>query len=546
MSRVSPVRYAAFLAALVAVLGGIALAKGGLYVDRHEGDTAHMVDIIARMLAGQTPHIDFSTPIGLLSFLPVAWAAKLGFGIGQGFIVGQIIVALVLLPMVWRVGTSRLGGLASWLFGLVSISLTLALVHGEDVLSISVSMYYNRWAWAMAFVAILLAVLPNRRDVAHMPLLDGVFIGVALTFMALSKPTYFVAFFPPILLALILRSAWRSIGAGLVTGVAAGGLLAVIYGFDIYTAYISDLLLVTGSDTRAAPGAPLVEIINGPRFLVATITAILSVIVLRQSGATRAGLLLLLLIPGFVFVTFQNFGNDPKWLLLLSVFLMAQSAERGRRVIFNVDAKSALGGLALVAFALTMPSFQNILTSPFRHFSEDTSGYTVQIAGHPKTQDIFVYDNRSSVVVARRVLADDIPALAAFEVASEGAQAPSFLGETLPRCSLFSGDAAMDRYIADRLHKEPMNFPEETQFFVADVASMVWMIGGFAPLEGGAPWYYAGTPGVENADAILIPMCPLSASYQKSALKALEHAGLRLSPPIKDAAFWIYPVVRDE
>ncbi|WP_417241676.1 hypothetical protein [Celeribacter sp.] len=545
MTRISPTRYALVLMALIAVLGGFGLAKGGLYVDRYEGDTAYMVDMVARMWAGAVPHIDFETPIGLVALLPAALMAKAGFGIGQAFIAGQILVAVLLAPMIWRIGTSRLTGLASWVFGVVSVAMVLALVHGEDTLSISVSMYYNRWAWVMAFVALLLAIMAPHDDRLH-PWLDGVFIALTLTGMAMSKPTYFIAFFVPVVLALLMRRAFSTLVAGLVTGAVCAALIAVVFGVGIFEAYIGDLLVVAGSETRSAPGAPLTEVINGPRFLVATLVAILSVIVLRQSGQDRAGLLLMLLVPGFIYVTYQNFGNDPKWLVFLTVYLLAHRPERGVRVVFNTEGKTALGALALVAFALIMPSLQNIVTSPFRHFAENTEKYNVQIAGHPKTGDVFVFDERSSVIFARRVLADEIPALAAYEVESKARDVTTFMGEDLPRCTLVSGDAAMDRYIAAQLKKPPLNYPPETQFYVADVSSMVWMIGGFTPLEGGAPWYYDGTPGLENADAILVPLCPASAAYRTTSLKALEAAGLRLKPAIHDDAFLVYPIIKDE
>ena len=86
MNRTSPARYALFLVTLIVIFAGAGLAKNGLYIGRHEGDTAHMVEIVLRMVSGQVPHLDFSTPIGFLAFLPVVGMVKLGLGVGQGFI----------------------------------------------------------------------------------------------------------------------------------------------------------------------------------------------------------------------------------------------------------------------------------------------------------------------------------------------------------------------------------------------------------------------------------------------------------------------------
>jgi len=72
MNRSNPVYFLAFLVAIVAALGGLALAKGGFYIGKHEGDTLHMVEIIFRIVAGEIPHLDFVTPIGGLAFAPAA------------------------------------------------------------------------------------------------------------------------------------------------------------------------------------------------------------------------------------------------------------------------------------------------------------------------------------------------------------------------------------------------------------------------------------------------------------------------------------------
>ena len=71
---------------VVAVLGGFALAKGAFLVGKHEGDTLHLVDMVLRMgLAGQVPHLDFMTPIGIGATWPIAAFVAAGFGVGHAF-----------------------------------------------------------------------------------------------------------------------------------------------------------------------------------------------------------------------------------------------------------------------------------------------------------------------------------------------------------------------------------------------------------------------------------------------------------------------------
>lgn len=255
----------------------------------------------------------------------------------------------------------------------------------------------------------------------------------------------------------------QPLGRGAHRGVIAGVIVA-IYGVDFFPAYVSDLLSVTRSDTRAAPGAPLMEVINGPRFMIGSLALILSVIVLRQAGQDRAGLVLFLLAPGFVYVTYQNFGNDPKWLMLLAIYLLALRPESGRRVVFNADARNAVAGLALVSFALITPSFQNIVTSPFRHLATKAMDYAPQFKTRPELRDVFVKTQRTATVLGRVVMVDDLPQLAPYVVEDGLFKPVTFLGETLPRCTLQSGDVAMHSYMADRLKQPPFNFPRTASF----------------------------------------------------------------------------------
>lgn len=545
-AKMSRAKYALFLSVCVAVLGGMSLVKGGLFVDAFEADAIHMLDIILRMTSGQTPHIDFSTPLGILSFLPISELTKLGFGVATSFILAQIGIAVLLSPILVWIAHSRIGTrhrAAAWMMGLMILSLVLAVVYGGNQSVLSISMYYNRWAWALAFVALFLAVLrPDEHK--KMPRLDGMIIGGLLAILALIKPTFFIAFVVPIVIALISGGAVTS----LVFGVVAGGLVAavvgVLLGFEFYMAYIQDLLSVVTSSTRSAPSASFAEVLNSPKTFFATLTLLLSIIVLRQSGAHRAGLLLLLLAPGFMFVTYQNFGNDPKWLMFLCVFLLVHRPERGNRVIFNADARHAVSGLALASFVFIAPSFQNLVTSPVRHFSEEEQSYELLVTDLDAARDLWVYTDRVTRIQRQISVPSSEQALATYVKAEEPVM---FLGEAFHNCSTTSGAVTVSRYMADRLRQEPFQFEARSQFFVADAVSLIWMAGGFEPLQGGAPWYYTGTPGIENAAALVVPLCPENAGFRNASLAALaENSNVTFGAPVYDDAMVVFPVLRGE
>ena len=66
MSRFNPIVYTGILLVFVVLYGGVSWLAGGLYLDTHEGDSYHFLDILLRMSDGQIPHRDFVTPLGIL------------------------------------------------------------------------------------------------------------------------------------------------------------------------------------------------------------------------------------------------------------------------------------------------------------------------------------------------------------------------------------------------------------------------------------------------------------------------------------------------
>ena len=90
---------------------------------------------------------------------------------------------------------------------------------------------------------------------------------------------------------------------------------------EFFFAYLGDLRAVLDAPLRDAPGIGLSQILISPAYLAMTLTALFGAWFLRRSGRDAEGLSVLLLLPAFVLVTWQNFGNVPVWLLLLAALL---------------------------------------------------------------------------------------------------------------------------------------------------------------------------------------------------------------------------------
>ena len=506
-----------FLVVILGVMGGLALLKGGLLIAGHEGDTLHSVEIVFRMNAGEWPHLDFMTPIGALAYAPIAFFVALGVAVGHAILYAQIAVAAVLLPAVWWGGISRMRGALPYLFGAVVIVLTTALISGLTDPVISISMHYNRWAWAISFVAIALALLPALERTR--PMIDGGIIGICMAMLVLIKVTYFIAFAPAIIAGLMLRKSYRTLVVAVTVGLLIAGIVTLFAGIAFWQAYVGDLLQVARSDVRPQPGFGFGALIMDPAYLAGTIVAALGFLLLRQSGEKAGGAALALLVPGFYYVTFQNFGNDPQWLMLLAILLFAMRPDAGPINRWGWDLRGALNVTAIAALVLTVPSFINLASSPYRHLGLNSARYEPILPGAELHSDLQAVTVRIRRVDAR--VAMDGPG-SGLEHFSEGAMrgdTGTLLGELLPNCKLMLGLPGWTDAIVQDVAKAGL--AKGKRLFIADKLSSHWLFGEFERLPHGAPWYYGGLPGFESADYVLVPLCATDPKARKQVLDTI-------------------------
>ncbi len=523
MGRPSAGLVALFLVLVLAIQAGLMLGKGVLLIDAHEGDALHLIQIILRMSAGQWPHLDFTTPIGLLAFVPVSWLVSLGLGVGHAIMGGALLVAALMLPAIWWAAWSRMPTLPALLFGAFVVILITALVYGGGTPAASISMYYNRWAWAAAAIIVMLTVLPPER---YSQTLDGLFLGLCLSFLALSKITFLVAFLPGVLLALVLRRQWRALAVGLITGAAVAGIVTLAAGPGFWMAYVNDLRLVASSGIRPQPGESLSVLLIGPSFLAANLVLLLAIILLRQAGRMVEGVVLLLYAPAFVYVTWQNWGNDPKWLFLLALLLLVLRPDRHVNNGLGWDVGRSMGVLALVATALIFPTLYNLTFSDLRHARLSSDGF-VQVLKGDRNNDLAMKRARMFDPAGRTELTMSDPAILAQVEKTRKRPRDQLFGQPLPRCKLEMGLLAVLQQMARDLDRIPATAGKTV--FATDTFSNLWLFGATRPLPGGAPWYYGGDAGMSSADFILVPLCPLTPRARSLALQRISDQADRLN-----------------
>ncbi|PRY25114.1 hypothetical protein CLV78_102291 [Aliiruegeria haliotis] len=521
MQRQGAAAFGGFLLVLWAVLSAVGLAKGGFYVSMHEGDTIHLVDIVLREAAGEWPHLDFMSPIGYLATAPIALFASMGWGVGMSILASQVLVGALLLLPIWWVGISRLPFGWAVAFGAICLVLTLALVHGEAEPLASISMHYNRWAWALSFLAIAIAVLPpvNRQG----SIADGVICGLAIAALAMIKVTYVAAFLPVVTLALLLRRDWMALLAATLAGLAVVAIFTLAAGPDFWSAYFGDLLDVKNSEMRSKPGLGLSSVLSAPAYLGGSIVAVAAVVLLRQGGRDREGLLLLLLFPGFAYVTYQNYGNDPQWIYLLGLLLFALAPDPGTTNARGWDMRNAVRLAGAAAFVIGLPTALNLAFSPLRHLTLDAGEFQPMFPGSDLAlDDMYVHEERWQRPVVRAEL--DVVGVD-FSDLEEDVEPTILNGAVLENCDILSGSIVL--YDAIARDMEAAGFGG-SKLFVADLLTGYWLFGDFERLRGAAPWRYDGLPGIETADHVLVPLCPIHNAARQSTLSLLAEGGYGL------------------
>ncbi|AZQ66161.1 hypothetical protein EF888_02860 [Silicimonas algicola] len=537
MSRPNPLVLAAVLLAFTMALGGLPFLKGGLYLDAHEGDTYHLLDILFRMREGQVPHLDFPTPLGVFSVLPFAWLLKAGYSVGTSIILGQLLVALSLWPLATYAALRLTRGLAFY-FGLVTLGLVVALSYGTATSGATISMHYNRWGWALSFVAVVLAFLPARRE---RQALDGALIGLLCAVLLLIKVTYFVAVAPAAGLALVARGQGRAVLWAALTGLAVAVAVTAAHGIGFWLAYLGDLRAVAASEVRPFVGVPFQVVLTGPVYMGATLTGIAAVFLVRRAGHGLLALGLLWLVAGSIYVTYQNFGNVPQWLYLMPVLLLALRPATDEARVPGGSLRQGMTVLAIIAVTLEFPSLYNAFRVNFEHLAFDPARF-VRMLPDPAQGDLFIRTDRGYMMTANVDLDRSMPQWARYSEVVDRPPLAELKGATFPACEWMAGSRAYFETLGQAMAEAGV--PEGGQVFVADILSAFWLFGDLAPLGGGAPWYYGGLTGLDHADFVMVPKCSFVQRVRGIMVEDLKAVEDRLELVRDDDLMALYRVSR--
>src|SRR5690606_4783811 len=200
----------------------------------------------------------------------------------------------------------------------------------------------------------------------------------------------------------------------------------------------------------------------------------------------------LLLMPGFFYVAYQNFGNDPQWLYLLALFAFLLRPGPGATNGMGWDLRVALTVTGIAAPCFGAPSAINLAFSPWRHLAadtEDTVPLLPRLAAH---DDLRTPEGRLYTVNLKEPYDQPGDPFAAFRELAKREDPPVLNGEALPECQIEGGISGWFELVDDDLTEAGF---AGSAILGTDLYSAYWMFGDFRPVKGAAPWYYGGLSG---------------------------------------------------
>ena len=123
-------RQITIILSVLAAMAVVQLVPGHIATTRHVIDLMHSTTIALRIAAGDQQHIDFMTPLGIMTTAPIGWLIAAGLDVARAYLAAGLLVALALLPAVFRVASSRLSPGLGTAFGVAIVFLATGLIYG--------------------------------------------------------------------------------------------------------------------------------------------------------------------------------------------------------------------------------------------------------------------------------------------------------------------------------------------------------------------------------------------------------------------------------
>jgi len=223
-----------------------------------------------------------------------------------------------------------------------------------------------------------------------------------------------------------------------------------------------------------------------------------AVVFLRQARCRTDGLVVLLLAGGWVLITYQNWQSDPHWTVIAGLILFPLSRDIELYNQFGWPLKKALRFVAVGLLTVGLPLSYAQIMSVVVHKGLDSDRF--EIAFKPSLNAGLWFEKPGAGRIKATV---DNPSLGG---QTDKASETKLGTEVLAECRSPDGLLASLKAIGAGL--DQLEYTAGKTALFADWGNGLWLFSNVKPLPGGAPWYYGGAPGFENAELVVVPLCP--------------------------------------
>lgn len=168
-----------------------------------------------RIINGQTPHLDYYSPLGIFTSLPIAFGMKISSPSASSIAYGNVLLLVIFTPWAWLIARDRLSVLNAFLFALfMALLLVTPRPLGSPMSEVSYAMLYNRQAFVFLSMLCLEIFITHRtpeKASTKSQFLGGLSSGILFTLIFYCKVNYFAIAIFAILLHLIFfpfSKAW--------------------------------------------------------------------------------------------------------------------------------------------------------------------------------------------------------------------------------------------------------------------------------------------------------------------------------------------------